>query len=124
MRVKVYNDNTHPLSEEFKGETIVIAPGEFIEMDRGEATLFKGQFKTPKFLASGVQDPATFKQIRIVPLDDGVPDAPKRAVESYVCQACGFEAKNKAGLTAHIRHNHAEQMLDEDAKKDMLENAS
>jgi hypothetical protein len=116
--VRVYNDNTFEHKELFKGSNIVIAPGKFIEMDRGEAKLFAGQFYQPKYLADGVQDPRSFKKIRVVPVED-LQEEPVTEVDENVCQACGFQAASPAGLKIHISKNHAGDMLDEDARKEL-----
>ncbi len=64
-QVKVWNDNKFPHTESFKGETITIPPGGFIEMDYLEACDFAGQFTPMKKQADGSADPRTFKMIRV-----------------------------------------------------------
>lgn len=123
-QVRVYNDNTFEHREQFKGQNIVIAPGKFVEMDRGEAVLFKGQFFQPRFLADGVQDPRSFKRIRLEAIvEEKGKGKGKKAKKSdapeHVCQACGFEAVSAAGLKVHIAKNHVGDMLDEDAREEL-----
>lgn len=126
MRYRVYNDNVHELRERFQGREICLAPGEYVEMNRDEMVLYKGQFKTP-VIVNGVADPRSFKKLRIEPI---TADEPKSEAvtgskdQKHICQKCGFEAKNKAGLSAHIRNSHASSMLDEDAKKELMEHVS
>lgn len=124
MMYRVYNDNVYELRERFQGREIVLKPGEYVEMNRDEMTLYKGQFKTP-VIVNGVPDPTSFKKLRIEPITSSsvAPEPTSRASE-VICQKCGFEAKNKAGLSAHIRHHHQDSMLDEDAKKELMEHVS
>lgn len=119
--VRVYNDNKHEHTEKFKGSTISIPPGGYVEMTRDDAVLFRGQFKPMMRNKGGKEDPRGFKMIRI----DDTPYSPEQMVKDVVkenedkntCQACGFVAASAAGLSAHIRHNHQHQMVDDDARE-------
>jgi len=62
---KVWNDNTFPHVEKYKGQTIEIPPGKYIEMDRDEALQLQGQFKAPRKRGDGTDDPRFFKMIRL-----------------------------------------------------------
>jgi hypothetical protein len=114
MITRIYNDNVHDHREKFRGDWVEIKAGGFIEMQRDDAVLFKGNFFPPKYEANGLQDPKSFKKLRLVNMESNVPEPPK--AEQFICTACGFQAKNKIGLMSHIRHNHADQMIDEEAR--------
>ena len=64
-QAKVWNDNKYPHIEKYKGKIIEIQPSKYVEMDRDEALQFQGQFKAPKKLGNGVDDPRHFKMIRV-----------------------------------------------------------
>jgi hypothetical protein len=120
MNVRVYNDNKYEHREKFRGDIIVIPPGEYVEMNREDAVLFKSQFTPVIRNKGGADDPAGFKMLRI----DYNPDA-AGAVKDVVaeheadntCMSCGFIAKSKTGLASHIRANHTAQMVDDDARE-------
>lgn len=65
MEVKVWNDNTHPYKEEFKGKVIEIEPKKFVKMEKDEAVLFLGQFNSIERDADGNPHPKSFKRLRI-----------------------------------------------------------
>jgi hypothetical protein len=65
MEVKVWNDNTHPYREEFKGNKIDIPAGKFVKMQDDEAVLFLGTMNPMKFDVDGKQDPKSYKKLRI-----------------------------------------------------------
>lgn len=118
--VRVYNDNIYEHREKFRGDEIIIPAKGYIEMNAEDAVLFKSQF-TPIIRNKGGQDdPRGFKMIRIDynPADvKQVRDVIAESEQELTCQACGFVAKNKAGLAAHIRANHSSQMIDSDARE-------
>jgi len=62
---KVWNDNKFPHIEKYKGQTIEIPAGKYIEMDRDEAIQLQGQFKMPRKRGDGTDDPRFFKMIRL-----------------------------------------------------------
>lgn len=115
--VRVYNDNDFEHVEMFKGDKISIAPKDYITMDRGDAVLFRGQFFQPRYLADGVQDPRSFKMIRIEEAlaVDKAPDA----FSALRCQACGYESATEHGLKVHIAKMHVGRVLDSDAKEEL-----
>jgi len=65
MDVKVWNDNTYPYSEKFKGTEVKIEPKTFIKMEREEAILLLGQFSPITRDADGAPHPKSFKRLRI-----------------------------------------------------------
>lgn len=117
-KVRVYNDNKFTHTEKFMGDEIRIAPGEYLEMIRDEAVMFKSQFYPPKFGGDGVQLAESYKMIRIAEIDGSEKPKPKR--EEHRCHVCREVFKSNAGLMSHIRHNHADSMIDEDARKELL----
>lgn len=121
MLVRVWNDNQFDHTEKFRGETITVKAGDFIEMEREDAVLFKSAFYPPKFNKGGVQERESMKIIRIEPIKDKVQAPDKTAgSDEFKCQACNQHFKNKAGLHAHIAHKHSGQMVDEDARDELL----
>lgn len=119
-RVRVYNENVCEHVEAFKGQTICIPSKGYHEMEDEDAVLFLGQFKTPKFNKGGIQTQESKKMLRIEVIN-GQEKAKEQ--DQHVCHKCGFVAKNQAGLLAHIRANHVESMIDDDAKKEMQRGA-
>lgn len=114
--VRVWNDSQYDHSEKFKGKTIQIAAGGFLEMEADDAVLFKSQFTPIIKDKHGQSDPRFHKRIRIE-FDPVSTPAASRELESKTCVSCGFVAKSAAGLTAHVRASHLNQMVDEEAKK-------
>ena len=117
-KCRVYNDNTLEHREMFRGSEIVIGPGKFVEMLRDDAVMFKSQFYPPKFNKGGVQERESFKMIRLEEIVEGASKGAK-AKKVHRCQACGFEADTAKLLKAHIQENHLDQMIDEDARKEL-----
>jgi hypothetical protein len=118
-QVRVYNDNKYEHREKFRGEIIIIPPGEFVEMNRDDAVLFKSQFTPVIRNKGGRDDPAGFKMLRIEK-DLGAPTVKDVVAEheaENTCMSCGFVAKSKTGLQSHIRANHASQMVDSEARE-------
>jgi len=116
--VRVYNDNRFEHREKFRGVHIVIPPGEYVEMNKEDAVLFKSQFTPVIRNKGGKDDPRGFKMIRI-DYDPEIPetkDVVGEKSQSLTCQACGFQAKTDAGLKVHLR-THASQMVDDEARE-------
>lgn len=102
--VKVWNDNIHDLDETFKGDKILIPAGKYIEMDPYEANDFKGQYKQRVLDASGLQDPKSFKMVRIEKSNHLAPVAPML----HKCQVCGIGYESEKVLGAHADEAHAD----------------
>lgn len=114
MKAKVYNDNKYEYRENFKGEMIVIAPGNFVEMDFEDAIEFKSAFPNvikPDFDGAGNQKPETFKMIRVEKGDYGEPAA---AEEKFTCPQCGDELATEEALDRHIDKNHLDELMDQE----------
>lgn len=127
--VKVWNKNTFPHEEKFKGTEILIPAGGFVKMDYDEAILFKGQFFSPVFGKDQVQKKESYKWIEI-DADDRNEIIKSRSNDSgesetekvFVCQACSKEFRTKNGLLKHIKDKHQSIMADKDAKDELLDN--
>lgn len=65
MEVKVWNDNSHPYTEEFKGQKIEIPAGKFVKMEKEEAILFLGQFNSITRDVHGNPSPKSYKRLRV-----------------------------------------------------------
>ena len=121
MLVRVCNNNQIDHVEKFKGETVRIPAGGFIEMERDEAVLFKSQFFPPKFDKGGLQTMESMKVIKLENIPEKVVEPEISEEKDLVCQACGFVAKTAAGLKSHIRANHAHLMVDDEAREKLTE---
>lgn len=124
--VRVYNKKPFDHVEKFRGQMLTIKSGDFVEMDREDAVLFKSQFFPPKFGKDGLQEVESMKMITIEPIPEEVrknqaPDV--TASNEFVCMACGFTAKSKAGLVSHTKANHAGQMIDDEAREEIMKEA-
>jgi hypothetical protein len=117
--VRVWNDNVIDHKEMFKGTMLNIPSKGSIEMDSEEAVLFRGQFYPPKFNKGGVQTIESMKCIRVEEIKSGASKEP--AKEEHKCMKCGEVAASAAGLKSHIRHKHIDSLVDDDAKKELLE---
>jgi hypothetical protein len=119
--VRVHNDNVVEHVEMYKGTQIRIPAGGYVEMERAEAVQFKSQFRTPVRDKARIQTPESKKILRLELIINGAEKAaaPKAEKDKHICHKCGFEAQNKAGLSAHIRANHLESMVDDDARKEL-----
>lgn len=117
-KVRVYNDNTVTHIENFRGDEIRIPAGGYLEMPRDEAIYFKSQMVPLKKDGQGRQTLESMKKIRITPIDGEKEAQPKEIV--HKCQACEQVFKSEAGLMSHIRHKHADQMIDKDAREELL----
>jgi len=118
-KVTVFNLNTHPLDEMFKGEEVHIAPqdywrdkkGKIKEVDHYEAIEFKGQYRPMPFDGSGkrVEDSKFFKMLRIEPVDQETHDTDDD-VPSFKCMAreCRFVGTTEKELSAHVQARHAD----------------
>jgi len=119
---RVWNDNELLHREKFKGKIIEIPAGESIDMQKDEAVEFKSQFFPQKVTEGGEHLPEGFKMIRLEPLYDNVEDTTKKDIkDDHTCMKCNFTAVTAAGLASHIRHNHVDSMVDEDARDKLLE---
>jgi len=124
--VKVWNRGPHEYREEFKGEKIKIKPGGYVEMDYYEAEQFLGTFRPIFKDKSDRQDKRSYKCLEIDP------DDKKRYLDhannntgvekAFVCHMCSKEFLTKKGLLRHIKSKHAQDMVDEEARDELLDN--
>ena len=116
-KVRVHNDNVHDYRENFREQNIFIKARGFIEMEEGDAKLFKGAFAPIQVDADGNPTPAGFKMIRIERI---TADTPKVEVKDNICQACRYEATGGKDLAEHIKAEHADQhVVDEEAEREI-----
>lgn len=115
-KMRVWNENTYPLKDTFRGEPLVILPKEFIEMEEDDAILFRGQY-TPMILrADKTPDPAHFKMLRLEKIDGTEMKIEKEP--EHICQGCKYKATSAKDLEEHGKAMHSDSILvDEDAEK-------
>ncbi len=111
---RVWNDNTHPYRENFKGDKIEILAKQYVEMSEDDALQFKGTFSPPIRDADGNDLPQGYKMIRIERITGEV-EAPQ--VDELRCLACNFKASSPTVLELHSKESHAQQVVvDEEAE--------
>lgn len=115
QKVKVFNDNVHPLNEMFKGEKMSIAAkdywreadGRIKVMDVFEANDYRGQYAPVPFDGSGkmIGDPRYFKMIKMEIVDGDI----TTSIPSHKCMAkeCRFVGSTESELTQHLNSQHA-----------------
>lgn len=118
MQGKVTNLNVHDFTDKFKGKVITIPAGESITMPYDEAIMFKSKYYPPEWDGNNVQKPTSYKMIRVEKLEDGIKEA--KGPPEFRCQACDFVSSSKAGLATHTRIKHVNQMIDDDAREQMM----
>lgn len=120
-KVKVWNKNVHPYTEEFQGEKISIPANEFIMMEQEKAELFRGTFNGVLKNGDGGPDPRGFKMIRIEYASSSLPVEAER--DENKCIACNYKATGKADLSEHTKAMHAHQVapVDEDGEAEVAQ---
>ncbi len=118
-KIRIWNDNTVPYTEEFMDDTITILPGKFKDMEADEGIRFLGSFgKGMELDGMGNPKVETMKKLRkeiIEPLfDDGSGDfnRPKGGTEELKCNVCGKICVDQEHLDGHINANHLNEMAD------------
>jgi len=103
---KVINIHRNGLThrEKFNDEMIEIKAGEHVLMDYEDAVQFKGQYFPMIINAQGVQDPISYKMIKI---EAEHPDMESSVDKEkiYVCHADGKEFPNKELLEKYVKEN-------------------
>ncbi len=110
---KVWNDHNKEHVEKFKGDEIRIPANGYIEMPWQEAIQFRGQYSP--IIRDGLGNDLKPKKIRLE----------KKSVESsdaniapiFMCQMDRQEFGTQAELDEHVRINHLESLVDENAKR-------
>lgn len=117
---RIWNTSDYEYTEKFRDDFIVIPPKKFIEMDRGEAALFLGQYKPIVRTPDGQPDPRFVKSLRkeimpegYVPLDPRFVGVTQPKLEILKCECCGFIAPNKKALNEHLK-THFHRSVDEE----------
>jgi len=129
--VRVLNKSEYDYKEVFRGEHIIIPAGKCIVMDYDKAVTFLGTMGGFKVDKHGLQDPRSCKNLCIVS-EDKVRIIEQRSGKSpdkkdaegfsvFVCHACSKEFRTKNGLLKHIKLNHANLMVDDDARDELLD---
>jgi len=116
QKVRVYNLNTYPLDEIFKGDEVHIEPQDYWRdkkgavkvMDIYEATDFKGQYHPVMSDGSGkmVNDPKFYKMLRLEPAE--AEPVALEEVPAYKCMhgGCKHVSPSSEELEAHTRVKH------------------
>lgn len=118
-QVYVWNDNTHPYSEKFKGMQIDIPARECVMMEEDDAVLFLGTLGSFKKGANGLQDPKTYKRLRI----EKTSVSTAKAAPTYRCNGCGIEYPNAKALEAHAKIEHADTLIVEEPQEEPIKEA-
>lgn len=129
-KVTVFNLNSHPLHELFKGEEVLIEANDYWrdkkgnvkELDIYEANDFRGQYHPVPFDGSGkmINDPKHFKMLRMDKVGEEASDTTEDDTPTFKCMAaqCKHTSPSSEELAAHIkvRHPSAETLVlpDED----------
>lgn len=108
---KVWNDHDKDHVEMFKGDEIRVPAKGFIKMEWSEAVQFRGQY-TP-IERDGMGNDLKPKKIRLekMPVELSGNEA-----QQFICQMDRQEFSSQEELDEHIKLNHMEQMVDDDAK--------
>jgi hypothetical protein len=107
---KVWNDGPTDYTERFRDSDITIRKGEYIEMDRYEASAFLSQYIKPKKTDTGIY--LNHKQLRMeVPSD-----APEAKVE-HRCMLCKGLFATANELTLHSDMFHPESQVEDKEKR-------
>lgn len=112
-KVEVWNDNKFAHTEKFKGETVHIPSGKYVEMDMEDAIDFRGQFFQPVKDGNDKQTPESYKMIRIGKALDKKA-VPEKSNSDLVCQKCKYEGESKLDLENHINENHLADLEDQE----------
>lgn len=107
--VKVRNLNVHPFSQKFRGDTLRIAAGDYIEMDEEDAVQFLGQFYPFKLDNKGNHMPEHFKMLRIE--KDPGQIVKDHVTNKFMCPACKEQTSSYVELEAHMRLSHSDNLL-------------
>lgn len=112
---RVYNDNTYPYEEMFKGDKIKIPAKGSIIMPEDDAVMFKGTFSPPVRNADGQALPESYKKIRIELVDGSLPEVSYEP--KFVNPITGKEVESEAALEAELAQYKDQIIVDEEAEK-------
>jgi hypothetical protein len=119
MKVKVYNDNVHPYTEDFRGKKISIPPKAYIEMEYDDAVTFQSSFSPIIRDADGNDMPEGYKMIRI----DEPPVKFEAKANPLLCVACRYLAHSEKDLKEHSTAHSADTVTDAEAEAQMKRKA-
>lgn len=123
--VKVYNRNKFDHKELFQGKDVLILAGKHVVMEYDDAHKFLGQMFNIKLDKGGQQDPRSFKWLEMDKEDKRRcelllrNESEEKAKKVFVCHSCGDEFKDKKTLLKHIKDEHLDDLVDEDAKEQL-----
>lgn len=106
-QVKVWNDNVHPFTQVFRGETITIPPKSSIDMDFYDAHSFKSKGSPIAKDGMGQFDPKSFKMIRV----EGRPNLESKTV-AYKCEADGTLHATEEAMNEHAKAFESRRIKD------------
>ena len=106
--VKVWNNNVHPFTQDFKSQKISIPPQAYIEMDYEEAVEFKGKFSPIITDGDGNPLPESYKMIKVER------PAQTAAVPGLMNHATGKQAATAEELRAVLAEFSHLQVKDDD----------
>lgn len=111
---RVYNMHRDGLThkEKFKDELIEIPYGKYVLMDYEDAVQFRGQYFPMKMDAQGVQDPTTYKMIKI---EADSASSEVTSVKKFISPMDGKEFHSQHELDAYIeaKYGDIERVKDE-----------
>lgn len=115
-QVRVWNDNTYPFTQEFKGDKISIGPRQFVHMEYFDAMEFKSQFSPIERDGDGQPLPKSYKMIRVEQPGSVEVEAPEKR---FVCHATGKAFATQAELDAENKKYEDRIVKDEAAEKEI-----
>jgi hypothetical protein len=120
-KVKVWNADVRPYSEEFKGEVLHFEGNGSSDkgykiMEEPDAVQFMGQFKPFKKSPNGLEHGVKMLRMEIVGVSVD-------SLNDYICHACAQRFTIEKDLNAHILQAH-EHQLDDNQKKALKKTAT
>lgn len=119
--VRVWNDNSYPFSQEFKGEKITIGPRQFKVMEYYEAMEFKSAFSPIEKDGDGQPLPRSYKMIRVEQPAGDVGLAQDEDEKKFICHATGVAYATQAEADAENKKHEHLVVKDEEAEKELAQ---
>lgn len=107
--VAVFNDNTYPYKEDFRGRVIEIPAKGHVKMEKDEANIFLGTMNQPVLDADGNHTPMGYKMLRVIK-----GEIPVEQVVEIRCNACGLTFMRQDELDKHILSTHMHELEDKE----------
>ncbi len=121
MRCRVWNDSPHTdWKEIFKGDTILIPKGKFIEMEFYDAHEFKGQYSPIRLKADETQDQTSFKMIRVEKIIDDKESGEVEVQTVFPCNLCKKAFDSDEALLKHSNANHADRVVRDELAEEAM----